>query len=686
MSSEGAPPRLRIIAQDLLETVMSQTKASEIQILKHVPGSALLGGMCRHPWAHLEDQSFAFPVPLLPGAHVTAESGTGLVHIAPSHGIEDFAVGQAYGLDVPDTVADDGTYTSAVPLLAGQHIFKAEGLILQALRDVQALWHEASLTHSYPHSWRSKAPLIYRATPQWFVSLDANDLRQKALTSIDQTQWIPATGANRLRSMVENRPDWCISRQRSWGVPIAMFVHKSTGEILRDRQVFERIAAAVENEGCDVWFRDDRQRFLGAAHHPDDYTAVTDILDVWFDAGCTQDFVLQTRSELQWPADLYLEGTDQHRGWFQSSLLLANALRGQAPFKAVLTHGFLVDEQGRKMSKSLGNSVELPKLLSTYGADILRLWTVSVDYTQDLKIGTEILKQQEDAYRRFRNTLRYVLGALDGAPKDTVAYDDLPLLEQWVCHRLFELSEVVISANARFNYQDMIQQLHHFCAMDLSAFYFDIRKDTLYCDALDSPLRRSALTVFELIFTHLTRWLAPILCFTAEEAWLARHHKDATVYDPTDTTSVHLQSFPETPAMWHNNNHATTMSSLRAVRRVLTGAVEIERAAGRIGSSLQAHATLYCQQENISSEMLGVLDLVNWAEFSIISHVDIQHTLAPAQAFSLDDASGLAVVIAPAMGEKCPRCWKVLPPATDDGLCSRCDDVVQAQSSEVRVT
>ena len=652
-----------LMATELLEKVMGTLHLTHPQVESSYTGTQLAGVICAHP---LKGQGYDFPVPLLPGAHVTTEAGTGFVHTAPGHGVEDFAVGKAHGLEVPYTVQDDGLYAPTVPLFAGTHVFKAKEHVLPVLLATGHVLAQEEITHSYPHSWRSKAPLIYRTTPQWFISMDKNHLREKALKEIEQVHWYPASGANRLGAMVGGRPDWCVSRQRSWGTPIPVFIHKVTRQPLIDPQLVERIAQAVEKEGADVWFEAPEATFLPPTYNPQDYEAVKDIVDVWFDAGSSQSFVLEQEPDQVWPADLYLEGSDQHRGWFQSSLLVACGTKGTAPFRNVLTHGFLVDEHGRKMSKSLGNTVNLEDVLKNHGADILRLWVVSSDYTQDLRIGPAILKQQEDVYRRLRNTFRYLLGSLSGHETAGMPYDQLPELEQWVLGRLYELDQLQRTCHEHFDYQQLITQVHNFCASDLSAFYFDIRKDSLYCDAMNSVERQSVLTVLDQVFNCLVTWLAPVLCFTTEEVWIARHGRG---------TSVHLQEFPTLPVSWHQKALGDKMVRMRHVRRVMTGALEVARAAGLIGSSLQARLEVYG-----APEVFEGLQEVDWAQVSLASQVDF-YTAEDATGeglFSLEDVPGLQVRVVKASGEKCQRCWKVLPEVgvTPPELCGRCKAVV----------
>ena len=663
--SLARPGERILLAETLLEEVTEAAGITGWRIVARFKGRELAGSVAAHPLAGFAG-GYTFEVPLLPADFVSAEEGTGLVHIAPSHGAEDFALGQAHGLEVPDTVAEDGRYTEEVPGFVGTHVFEAAEPVLKALEGAGTLLARGRLTHSYPHSWRSKAPLIFRATAQWFIPMDGPDgLREKALRAIDETRWVPPQGRNRIRAMVETRPDWCVSRQRAWGVPIAVFVHRKTGEVLRDPEVVERIARAFEEEGAEAWWRRDPQAFLGERYRAEDYEKVEDILDVWFDSGSTHAIVLERRPELAWPASLYLEGSDQHRGWFQSSLLESCGTRGRAPYEAVLTHGFVVDAEGRKMSKSLGNVISPLDLMKTHGADILRLWVVSADYTEDIRIGPEILQGQADAYRRLRNTLRYILGNLrDFSESERIEPAEMPELDRWVLHRLWELGRMVPRCNADFDFSTLYSALHNFCANDLSAFYFDVRKDALYCDRPDSLRRRAARTVLDQLFHCLVRWLAPVLCFTAEEAWLTRF--------PSEDGSVHLQLFPEIPEDWRAPGLAARWERIRQIRRVITGALERERKEKRIGSSLQAAPVVH-----VTPELASLLDGVDLAELAITSGIRVETGEAPADAFRLPDVAGVAVVPRPASGRKCARCWQILESVdAADELCPRCREAV----------
>jgi isoleucyl-tRNA synthetase len=670
--SLAVPGERFAVARDLVEQVCADAGITGHEIAATFKGAELEGTVCHHPW---HGQGYDFPVPLLPGDFVTTDQGTGFVHIAPGHGEDDYWLGTAHGIAVPDTVGGDGLYFDHVPKFAGQHVFKVAPAVLDAMTEVGALLAHGTLVHSYPHSWRSKAPLIFRNTPQWFISMETNDLRQKALEGIDATRWVPGSGRNRIRSMIESRPDWCVSRQRAWGVPMPIFVHKQSGEPLRDPIVLTRIAEAFEIEGSDCWFDEGaKARFLGAAYHPDDYDKVTDIVEVWFDSGATHAFVLEARDDLKWPASLYLEGSDQHRGWFHSSLLVSCGTRGRPPYEAVLTHGFILDEKGEdKMSKSKGNVIAPKDVWEDMGADILRLWVVSSDYSNDLRFGKSILKQVGDSYRRLRNTLRYMLGNLDGfSEAERLPIEQMPELERWVLHRLTELDTLARQCIEDFDFHTLFQELLGFCGSDLSAFYFDIRKDAIYCDAPDSVRRRAARTVLDILFDHLVRWLAPFICFTADEAWLERHGGEGE--------TVHDKLFPTVPTAWRDDTLAEKWARVRRLRRVVTGALEVARAEKRIGASLQAHPVVYADAELVAAcEGLGMADLCITSDITLKADAT-----APDGAFRLEGEDGVAVVVDLADGEKCQRCWKLLPDVgthAHEGVCGRCNDVVAGQAA-----
>lgn len=666
-----------LLANALAENVFKAAKVTKFSKLRDLRATELEGLTAVHPLSALR---YDFTVPLLPGDHVTDDAGTGFVHTAPGHGREDFELWtdsrrelEQRGISprIPYTVGADGRLTKDAPGFEGRSVITETGekgdanaAVIDELVKAGRLVARGKLRHQYPHSWRSKKPVIFRNTPQWFIHMDhdiagpGDTLRSRALAGIEATEFVPPQGKNRIRGMIEQRPDWVVSRQRAWGVPICVFVNKRTGELLRDDRVDARIADAFESEGADAWFADETgQRFLGNDFSTDDYEKVRDILDVWFDSGSTHAYVLDRRPDLapRRRVDggedevLYLEGSDQHRGWFHSSLLESCGTRGRAPFDAVLTHGFVLDEQGRKMSKSLGNVVAPQDIIKQSGADILRLWVVMSDYEDDLRIGQEILKTTTDAYRKLRNTLRWMLGALAHFNGEAVADDDMPELERYMLHRLAEVDGEIFAAYQAFDFKRGFASLFNFLTNDLSAFYFDIRKDALYCDPASSLTRRACLTVVDRLFPTLVKRLAPLLAFTAEEAWLSR--------SPSEEGSVHLQTFETVYHHRLDDAFAAKWDRIRRVRRVVTGALEIERAAKRIGSSLEAAPVVHVTDEPLRAALEGV-DL---AEIAITSAIDIRAEEGPAEAFRLAEVPGVAVVVARAQGKKCARSWKVTP-------------------------
>ncbi|MFG1420869.1 isoleucine--tRNA ligase [Roseixanthobacter liquoris] len=688
-----------ILADKLADEVFKAARVTSFARLGDVPADVLANLVTAHPLASL---GYSFKVPLLEGDHVTDDAGTGFVHTAPGHGREDFEIWTQHrrwleerGINpaIPYTVDEDSFYTDQAPGFAGKRVITEKGekgdanqAVIDALVAAGKLLARGRLKHQYPHSWRSKKPVIFRNTPQWFIAMDQDirtadgtaaprpatlpgnapdTLRARALAGIKTVDWVPAAGENRITGMIASRPDWVVSRQRAWGVPIAVFV-KEVGdgsvEILKDAAVNARIAAAFAEEGADAWYKDGaRERFLGD-RASEGWAKVDDILDVWFDSGSTHAFTLEVRPDLKAnrPPDgpdrvMYLEGSDQHRGWFHSSLLESCGTRGRPPYDAVLTHGFVLDENGHKMSKSLGNVVSPQDVIKASGADILRLWVCASDYADDLKIGPEILKTTADTYRKLRNTVRWLLGSLHHyRAAERVAFADMPPLERLILHRLQELDGQIRAAYVAYDYKKVHALLTSFMTSELSAFYFDVRKDALYCDPLSSVTRRACLTVLDEVFERIVTWLAPILPFTCEEAFLAR---------TGDTEgSVHLRTFPETPAAWKNEALAETWRKIRLVRRVVLGALEVERTAKRIGSSLEAAPQVFVTDPDLAAALEGV-DL---AEVCITSGAHLVLAAPPEGAFMLDEVPGVAVVPALAQGRKCARSWKVLEEVGSD--------------------
>jgi isoleucyl-tRNA synthetase len=694
-----------VLSDKLAIDVFRQARVTAFKKLRAISAAALAEMTCSHPLASF-DRRYGFSVPLLAGDHVTEDVGTGFVHTAPGHGREDFDVWTAnapklaargINTNIPYTVDADGRFTDQAPGFTGKRVITEKGekgdaneAVIKALIDAGMLLARARLKHQYPHSWRSKKPVIFRNTPQWFIAMDKDidrhhdTLRHRALAAIKTTRWVPAAGENRITGMIESRPDWVISRQRAWGVPIALFIkEKPDGsvETLQDPEVNVRIIEAFEDEGADAWYAPGaRERFLGRLVN-EGWQKVDDILDVWFDSGSTHAFVLEdpqhfpALAHIKRKADggdeavMYLEGSDQHRGWFQSSLLESCGTRGRAPFDIVLTHGFVLDEAGRKMSKSLGNVTAPQDVIKQAGADILRMWVCAADYADDLRIGPEILKTTVDTYRKLRNTLRWMLGNLAHyEAADRVAFDGMPELERLMLHRLAELDPLVRQAYADFDYKRIFAALSAFMTVDLSAFYFDIRKDALYCDPYSSTTRKACLTVLDHLFRATVCWLAPMLCFTAEEAWLARE---------PNAQSVHLEPFPQVPPSWRDEALAEKWRKLRNVRRVVTGALELERAAKRIGSALEAHPLVYIADPDLFAAAVDA-DL---AELCITSGAALVEGEGPPEAFRLPEVPGVAVVPELAQGKKCARSWKISPSV---GLDPQFPDVTPRDAQALR--
>ena len=626
-----------IVAEALLETVISENKIKKFKKNFNFLGNELEGTICQHPFNKI---GFDYEIPMLEANFVTTEQGSGIVHCAPSHGPDDFNLCLKNNIKAVETVDDDGKYTDHIPEFKGLHIFKANKVVIEKLEEQKNLLSSGELVHSYPHSWRSKAPLVHRATPQWFISMESHDLRKIALKALDNTIFYPSKGRERIKSMIETRPDWCVSRQRVWGVPLPIFVSKKTKEVLIDDEVFENIANIYEKEGSDCWFGDDVQRFLGKNYKAEDYEKSNDIVEVWFDSGSTHSFVLEKRDDLKWPASMYLEGSDQHRGWFHSSLLESCGTRGRAPFESILSHGFVVDGKGLKMSKSLGNVILPEDILKKYGADILRIWVAASDYAEDLRLDHSILDQHAESYRKIRNTFRYILGNLnDNYEKVDFAnleISKMPELEQFMLNKIFNLNNSLKNNFDKYNFHNLYKEILNFCTVDLSAFYFDIRKDTLYCDPIDSDKRKFTILFLNILLEILLKWFAPILSFTTEEIY--------TLVNKNNSKSIHLEQFPDIPSDWSNNNLEKKWEKLITIRNACNISIEEKRSSKEIGSSLEANLEI-----NLNKNFTEIVKGTDFSELCITSGAEIK----------FGDIENIKVQTNKAEGNKCPVCWKI---------------------------
>tara|TARA_B110000438_G_C15820374_1_gene654106 strand:+ start:1949 stop:4708 length:2760 start_codon:yes stop_codon:yes gene_type:complete len=636
-----------IIASQLVNKVAQECNLKDFQVLKEFEGDILQNTICSHPF---ESFGYVYDVPMLEGDFVTLEQGTGIVHVAPSHGPDDFNLCLKHGIKASNTINDGGLYSEEMHFFSGTHIFKADIQVIEKLLENKSLLGKGKLVHSFPHSWRSKAPLVYRATSQWFISMEKKDLRKKALKAIDDTIFYPERGRARIRSMVETRPDWCISRQRIWGVPLPLFVSKKNNEPLRDKEVIENIAKIYENEGSDCWFTDDPQKFLGKKYKKEDYVKSTDVVEVWFDSGATHSYVLEKRKDLTWPASMYLEGSDQHRGWFHSSLLESCGTRGRAPYNSILTHGFVVDGKGLKMSKSTGNVIAPDEILKKYGADILRTWVAASDYSEDLKLDHSILEQHAESYRKIRNTFRFLLGNLNDKKinfdLNSKEIDQWPELERLILHQIFMLNKKFEKYFKEYNFHKLYKELVNFCSLELSAFYFDIRKDTLYCDPLNSKKRQATANLLGIILDMLLKWFAPILSFTTEEIF--------QILNENKKTSIHLESFPKIPPSWENEKLFIKWEKFKKIRKVVNAAIEIKRSSKDIGSSLEADIQVY-----LGEEYLKLTKDFDLSEHFITSKAEGKIMINNNNLFKLDEIDNVKVLVKKAQGEKCPRCWKI---------------------------
>ncbi len=645
-----------VVASKLLDTIIKGCELKKYKKIDSFKGEDFKETICSHPF---KDLGYEYQVPMLDAQFVTLEQGTGIVHCAPSHGPDDFNLCLKHGIKSVDTIDDNGRYTKYIPKFEGIHIFKADEIIIEKLKECKKLLSNGKLTHSYPHSWRSKAPLVHRATPQWFISMESHKLRNIALKAIDETKFYPRRGKIRIRSMIETRPDWCVSRQRVWGVPLPIFISKKTGEPLKDLEVIENIAKIYEKEGSDCWFSDNPQRFLGKKYNKEDFIKSNDIVEVWFDSGSTHTFVLEKRKDLKWPASMYLEGSDQHRGWFHSSLLESCGTRKRAPYESVLSHGFVVDGKGLKMSKSTGNVISPNDILQKYGADILRVWVSASDYAEDLRIDFNILDQHAESYRKIRNTFRFLLGNLRDKKTDldfpNLDISNWPELEIYMLHQIYELDKKIKNYFKEYSFHKLYKELLQFCSQDLSAFYFDIRKDALYCEPVNSKIRKASIKFLNITLDILLRWFAPIISFTTEEIYKIIYNNEK---------SIHLENFSTIPEKWLNKSLGNKWNQLKLIRQVCNVAIEVKRTNKELGSSLEADLEIF-----LDKKYLDLVKNIDLSEFCITSKskAQILNGQKDLELFKLENIQGIGVLVKKAVGNKCPRCWKIF-----EESCNRC--------------
>ncbi|MFL0795980.1 MAG: isoleucine--tRNA ligase [Cellvibrionaceae bacterium] len=654
-----------LLAEALHEDVMKRSGIEEFSVVGRCKGAALEKQLLQHPFYDRQ-------VPVILGDHVTTEAGTGCVHTAPDHGADDFSVGRKYDIGTLNYVDEHGVYRDSVEIFAGEHVYKVDEKVVELLKEREALLCEGKITHSFPHCWRTKTPLIFRATPQWFVSMTQNNLLGDVKEEVEKVEWLPSWGKARIDSMLESSPDWCVSRQRTWGAPIALFVHKETQELhLETERLIEEVAQLVEKVGMDAWFDLDAKDLLG--DEAEQYSKVTDTLDVWFDSGVTHEAVMRRRGELAYPADLYLEGSDQHRGWFQSSLKTAMAMNGEAPYKTVLTHGFTVDADGKKMSKSLGNTVSPQDVMNSLGADVLRLWIASADYSGEMRVSDEILKRTADSYRRIRNTARFMLSNLNGfdPEKDAVAFDDMVALDRWVVDAAARLQDEILEAYNSYNFHVIYQKLHNFCVVELGGFYLDIIKDRQYTAKADGLPRRSCQTALHYIVEAFTRWIAPILSFTAEEIW------EAIPGERTDT--VFIAEWTELPRLAESEALGESYwQQIAAVKNAVNKVLETKKSEG-VQKSLEAGITLYADG-NLLANLQQLGDELRFVLICSGAEVKPLSEAGEAEATELD---GLKMSVAKIEAEKCERCWHhrddVGSHAGHETICGRCVDNVAGE-------
>ena len=650
-----------LICEDLIEDFVQKTNIKEFDLKGDISSEEIGKMECSHP---LKDAGYEDSIKVFPSSHVTSETGTGFVHIAPNHGLEDFEVGKKFDIKNLPSVNEKGLYTENIKLFKNQHVYKADDLVIEKLKEYKTILGIEEYIHSYPHSWRSKAPLIYRATSQWFISMEKKELRKKAIEEIEKVRWIPIGSKNRIMSMVKDRPDWCVSRQRMWGVPITIFVSKKTGKPLIDKNVNNKILEVLKEKGVESWFELPNETFLTESYLSDEYYKVDSILDVWFDSGSSHVYVLKN-NKIKDKADLYLEGSDQHRGWFQTSLLESCANYGESPYKAVLTHGFVIDENGRKMSKSLGNVISPSDIIKKYGADILRIWVANSNTNEDVKISFENLERQSENYRKIRNTIRFILGNMRGWNRKLIDYNDFESLEKFICYRLYELNKEINLLYESYNFNKIFQLVLNFCSQELSTLFFDIRKDTLYCEKNDSIKVNQTKTVLNYVFNCLIRWISPIIPFTSEEAWQSWKNE----IDDTCIESCHLLQAETLPDIWNQDEIKLLWDKILLVKNIFSLCVEKKRNSKEIKSGLEAKVFIH-----LSSDYKIIKNKVDLSE--ILISADVDYVEKCDEDFESDSDKNFFIKVESADGDKCPRCWKYFKSIEKSKLCKRCEKVI----------
>ena len=649
-----------LVGENLLEKIEKNANIYTKTIKKFL-GTKLHNIISLHP---LYSQGYQKKSPFFHSNHVKISNGTGLVHIAPDHGPEDFDISKQNRINIIKMVNKNGAFSSKTPIFYGMNIFDAEKLIIKSLKESGNLLGTKIIRHPYLHSWRSKAPLIYKSTAQWFISMSHNNLKTKSIQILDKINWHPKSSQQRLIAMIKEKPDWCISRQRAWGIPLSLFINKNNGLILKDIKIQNRIAEIYKKHGSGIWFKNPSY-FLHPEYCPNNYHPVMDTLDIWFESGCSHAYILENNPQLLFPADIYVEGSDQHRGWFQSSLIESYATRLETPFKSIITHGFILNEKGHKMSKSINNSISPNNIIKKIGAEIIRLWIANSDVTEDIRFSNKTIKYNQDIYKRIRNTFRYLLGGLYKFSKnELIKIKQMPELELWILAKIYSIDIEIKDMYENYNFQNSLQKIHHFCAIDLSSFYFNIRKDSLYCDTHNNLKRKSVRTIFFYLTDILTKWLAPILCFTSEEVW--QH------WNKSQLPSIHLSQFKRIPNNWKNDLLKKKYEKIRKVLKLITSSIEEKRKAGIIYSSLQARLNIFDPHKIIPIRK-------NWAEISITSSVHITNQNIPQKAHSIKECPQIGIIVKQSNGKKCQRCWKISPEtlsSSNKDLCARCEKII----------